>query len=165
VYFFMSSAQLTGMLTLDAQNDPNALFVFQIGTSLTTASGSSVNVINGGADTGVFFDVGSSATLGTSTLFAGNILAMQSITLNATAKILCGRAIALTGAVTIDTNVVSNDCGTLNLGQSDFGSNGFSGELAAVGPVTVPEPATILLAASGIAIIGLGRRRSRATPA
>jgi hypothetical protein len=60
-------------------------------------------VINGGANSGVFWDVGSSATLGTSTTFAGNILALQSITINTSARILCGRALAETGAVTRDT--------------------------------------------------------------
>ena len=73
VYFFASSAQLTGTLTLDAMNDANALFVFQIGSTLTTASASMINVINGNGGSGVFFDVGSSATLGSGSVFAGNI--------------------------------------------------------------------------------------------
>ena len=103
IYKFSSSAQLTGTLTLDALGDPNALFVFQIGSTLTTASGATINVINGGANSGVFWDVGSSATLGTSTTFAGNILALQSITISTSARILCGRALAETGAVTRDT--------------------------------------------------------------
>src|SRR5664279_2154195 len=97
VYKFASSAQLTGTLTLDALGNPNALFVFQIGSTLTTASASEVDVINGGANDGVYFDVGSSATLGTGTVFAGNILAEQSITLTTGAEIVCGRAFALTG--------------------------------------------------------------------
>ena len=90
VYFFSSAAQLTGTLTLNALNDPNALFVFQIGSALTTASNSVVSVLNGGTNNGVFWQIGSSATLGTSTLFAGNIIADQSITLNTTAKNLGG---------------------------------------------------------------------------
>ena len=69
VYHFASTAQLTGTLTLDFGNQPNQLFVFQIGTSLTTASGSVVTVLNGSSNSGVYFDVGSSATLGTSTVF------------------------------------------------------------------------------------------------
>src|ERR1019366_8243051 len=103
VYFFATSAQLTGTLTLNAQGNPNALFVFQIGSTLTTASASDVDVINGGTNSnaGVFWQVGSSATLGTTMDFAGNILALASITLNTNADILCGRAIALTGAVTM----------------------------------------------------------------
>ena len=107
VYFFSSSAQLTGTLTLDAENDPNALFVFQIGSTLTTASNSSVAMINGGSGCNVFWQVGSSATLGTGTVFLGNILALDSITLTTRANILPGRALARNAAVTMDTNTVS----------------------------------------------------------
>jgi type VI secretion system secreted protein VgrG len=102
VYRFSSSAQLTGTLTLNFGADPDQPFVFQIGSALTTASGSTVNVENGNSNSAVYWDVGSSATLGTSTTFAGNILADQSITLNTTAGIVCGRAIALNAAVTMD---------------------------------------------------------------
>jgi type VI secretion system secreted protein VgrG len=157
VYFFASSAAITGTLTLDALNDPNAMFVFQIGSTLTTASGSNVNVINGTAGTGVFFDVGSSATLGTNTTFAGNILALASITMNTGAQIVCGRAIAKTGAVTLDTNTISNSCdagGGLGTGRTDFGSNGFSGE-------AVPEPGTYALLGSALGVLAMARRRLR----
>jgi len=71
VYRFNSSAQLTGTLTLDAQGDPNAVFIFQVGSTITTASNSSIVVINGGIHCNVFFQVGSSATLGTATQFLG----------------------------------------------------------------------------------------------
>lgn len=108
VYYFSSSAQLTGALTLDFAGNPNANFVFQIGSTLTTASGSSVSVINGGPLSGVYWQVGSSATLGTSTTFEGNILADQSVTLANSAKILCGRAFAQVAAVTMDTNTISD---------------------------------------------------------
>jgi Ice-binding-like len=104
-YHFDSSAQLTGTLILNNQNDPTARYDFQIGSTLTTASGSRVVFINGGADN-VYWQVGSSATLGTSTVFAGNILANTSITLNTTASIACGRALARSGAVTLDTNFI-----------------------------------------------------------
>ena len=154
VYNFDKSAQLTGALTLDAMGQSNALFIFQIGSTLTTASASAVNVINGGTTTGVFWDIGSSATLGTSTAFAGNLIADQSITLNTTATILCGRAIALNGAVTLDTNTISNDCSTLSGGRTDFGSMGFGGNPSTV----VPEPATFMLA--GLALLSLGAKRS-----
>ena len=162
VYFFSSSAQLTGTLTLDFNGNPNADFIFQIGTTLTTASGSTVNVLNGAALSGVYWQVGSSATLGTGTVLAGNILADQSITLNTSAKILCGRAIALNAAVTMDTNTISNNCNAYNGGISssgpqDFGSEGFSGN----GNVTaIPEPATTLLFGTGIAVL-LGIRMKR----
>ena len=105
VYCFSTSAQLTGTLTLDAQGNSAAVFVFQIGSTLTTASASRVLVINGGSSCNVFWQIGSSATLGTTTAFAGNILALADITLN-TGVVAPGRALARTGAVTLDTNGV-----------------------------------------------------------
>jgi subtilisin family serine protease len=105
VYCFSSSAQLTGALTLDAQGNPNAMFVFNIGSTLTTASAASVILINGGSPDNVFWLVGSSATLGTTTAFVGNIVALTSITLT-TGAVVSGRALARNGAVTMDTNTV-----------------------------------------------------------
>jgi hypothetical protein len=105
VYRFDSAAQLTGTLRLDDAANPNAVFVFQIGSSLTTASGSSI-IFTGAADDNVFWQVGSSATLGTTTAFEGNILALASITLNTRASIGCGSALARNGAVTLDTNFI-----------------------------------------------------------
>lgn len=151
VYFFASSAQLTGALTLNFTGDPNAAFVFQIGTTLTTASNSSVNVTGGSSSSGVYWQVGSSATLGTSTTFAGNILADQAITLNTSASIVCGRAIALTKAVTMDTNSISNNCVSQNFSTtiSDYGSAGFSGSPTG-GSTSVPEPGSALVLAMGL---------------
>jgi hypothetical protein len=106
VYCFSTSAQLTGALTLDAQGNSDAVFVFKIGSTLTTASNSSVAVINGGSLCNVYWQVGSSATLGTTTSFAGNILALTSITLNTGAGVT-GRTLARNGAVTLDTSIVS----------------------------------------------------------
>jgi hypothetical protein len=97
---------LTGVVTLDAQGDPNAVFIFQAASTLTTASGSRVVLVNGSQACNVFWKVTSSATLGTSTAFAGNILALASITLT-TGATLVGRALAQTGAVTLDTNVIT----------------------------------------------------------
>lgn len=159
VYHFASSAQLTGALTLDFGSNPSSLFVFLIGSTLTTASASSINVLNGGPGSGIFFDVGSSATLGTGTLFAGNILADQSITLNTGASILCGRAIALNAAVTMDTNVISNNCSNTLGVRSDFGSNGFSGAAVAAG--AVPEPSTWAMMLLGFGAVGFNMRRLR----
>jgi hypothetical protein len=110
VYCFDTSAQLTGALTLDANGNPNALFLFKIGSTLTTASASTVTVIDGGSACGnVFWQVGSSATIGTGSSFAGDILALTSITLTTGAN-TTGRALARNGAVTLDTNNV-NTCG------------------------------------------------------
>jgi hypothetical protein len=113
VYCFSSSAQLTGALTLNALGNPNALFLFKIGSTLTTATGSSVTVINNGGSScnHAFWQVGSSATLGTGTSFAGDILALTSITLT-TGSNSSGRLLARNGAVTLDTNNV-NACGTM----------------------------------------------------
>ena len=81
VYCFDTSAQLTGTLNLNAAGDPNAVFVFLIGSTLTTASNSAV-IVSGGSPCGVYFQVGSSATLGTGTQFSGNIFALASITID-----------------------------------------------------------------------------------
>jgi len=102
VYCFNTSAQLTGDLVLDAMGDPNAVWVFQTGSTLTTASGSTVRLINGAQIFNVFWQVGTSATLGTTTRFKGTIIADQSITLETGAG-LSGRALALNGGVTMDT--------------------------------------------------------------
>ena len=107
VYCFSSSAQLTGTLTLDAQGSSTAVFIFQIGSELTTAPSSSVVLPNGGQDDGVYWQVGASATLDTTTTFKGSILALTSITLNTGANIHCGRALARNGAVTLDTNDIN----------------------------------------------------------
>ena len=104
-YAFSTSAQLTGALVLDAQGDPNAQFVFQIGSTLTTASASSVVMINGGSPCNVYWQIASSATLGSTTAFQGNLMAYTSITLNNRATVL-GRALARNGAVTLDDNVL-----------------------------------------------------------
>lgn len=103
VYCFNSSAQLTGDLVLNALGDPLAVWIFQTGSTLTTASASSVAAINNGQAVNVYWKVGSSATLGTGTQFSGNILADQSITLDTGAGLI-GRALALHGAVTMDSN-------------------------------------------------------------
>lgn len=111
VYCFSTSAQLTGTLTLNAQGNADAVFIFKMGSTLTTASGSSVVMINGGQNCKVFWQVGTSATIGTTTQFAGNILALTSITMNTGAK-LNGRALARNGAVTLDTNRIdASQCG------------------------------------------------------
>ena len=159
VYYFASEAQLTGALVLDFLSDPGGMFVFQIGSALTTASSSTVSVLNGNALSSVYWQVGSSAVLGSSTTFQGNIIADKSISLVSGTTIICGRAIALVGAVTMDNNVVSNDCengGDYETGGSDYGSLGFSGGSGDV--VAVPEPASLVLLAGALFVFGVGRR-------
>jgi hypothetical protein len=106
VYCYKSAAQLTGRLILDAEDNPAAVFIFKIGSTLTTASNSSVVIMNGGGQCNVFWQIGSSATLGTRTDFTGNILALTSIALNTGAS-LAGRALARNGAVTLDSSRIS----------------------------------------------------------
>jgi type VI secretion system secreted protein VgrG len=103
VYCFTSSAQLTGQLVLDARGKRDAIWVFQIASTLTTAPNSAV-VMGGGQAGNVFWQVGSGATLGTGTAFTGNVLAYSSITLNTGAS-LSGRAWARAG-VTMDSNII-----------------------------------------------------------
>ncbi|MFA4885376.1 MAG: ice-binding family protein, partial [Desulfotomaculaceae bacterium] len=107
VYSFSSSAQLTGTLTLDGQNALDPVFVFQVGSTLTTASGSNVNLINGARYCRTFWQVGSSATLGTNSDFVGHIFAMDSITATTGAKVQ-GQLLARNGAVTLDSNTITN---------------------------------------------------------
>jgi Ice-binding-like len=135
VYFFATTAQLTGQLTLDFQGLNNAMIVFQIGSTLITASSSSVLVINPGMNDEVFWQVGSSATLGTTTDFYGSVIADQSVTLTTGATIDCGRAIALNAAVTMDTNTVDiGNCASLT--------------------TSTPEPATLSLVSTGAVAAG-----------
>lgn len=140
VYAFSSSAALSaGTLTLNDEGNPNAQFVFQIGTTLITGSGTDIKMSNGGQDPNIFWHVGSSATLGTGSLFEGHILALDSITLDTGANIIDGSALASTGAVTLDGNVIDN---------------------------AVPEPSALTLAILGFGLIGLSltTRRLREHP-
>jgi hypothetical protein len=105
-YGYSTSAQLTGQLTLDAHGDPNAQFVFVIGSTLTTASASSVVLTDGASPCNVFWKVGSSATLGSGTAFEGNVMALTSITLNSGVTVL-GRALARNGEVTLINDVLT----------------------------------------------------------
>jgi hypothetical protein len=107
VYCFASTASIGsgGTLTLDALGNPNAVFVFLVGSAVTANSGSRIVLANGASACNVFWQVTSSATLGTTVSFAGNILALQSITMNTGAS-LTGRALARNAAVTLDTNTI-----------------------------------------------------------
>ncbi len=106
VYTSASILELTGTLTLDAQGDPNAVFIFQAGSTLTTATSSQVVLLNDAQACNVFWQVGSSATLGTNSTFRGTILALTSITAT-TGVVVDGRLLASNGAVTLDTNTIT----------------------------------------------------------
>jgi hypothetical protein len=119
-YGFSSSAELTGQLTLDAQGDPNAQFVFVIGTTLVTESASSVILTNGASPCNVYWKVGSSATFGSGTAFEGNVLALETISMTSGVTFL-GRALARNGEVTLDNDVLTApQCST----GSETGSGG-----------------------------------------
>jgi Ice-binding-like len=107
VYRFDTSATSDGLLTFDAQNDPTARFVIQIGTTLITSSNSSVALINGADARNIYFQVGTSVTLGSGSSFIGNLLAYASVT-TVSGTSVTGRLLALTGAVTLDTNNVTS---------------------------------------------------------
>lgn len=131
VYFFSSIADITGVLTLDGNNQVNPSFVFQIGTALSSADSNSSIITIGGADPSqVYFQVGSSATIGTNSSMIGTIVAWDSVTLKTGAS-LQGRAIALNGAVTLDSNII-----------------------------TIPESSSSILLLSGMASLLTRRKRS-----
>ena len=106
VYCFSSSAAVTGTLTLDGQGNSSAVFIFQVGSTLTTGSSAAVTLIGGAQAKNVYWQVGSSATIGVATAFKGNIVALSSVTLNTGAS-LSGRALARNGAVTLDSNAIT----------------------------------------------------------
>jgi hypothetical protein len=109
----------SGSVTLDAQGDPDAVFIFQIGSTLITGSGTTVLLAGGAQACNVFWQVGSSATLGTGTRFVGTVMALATITAN-TAATIHGRLLAQTGAVNLDTNTIT----TSNCASSSSGSGG-----------------------------------------
>jgi hypothetical protein len=162
VYTFDAAAQLTGTLTLDANGENNAFWVFQIGSALTTAVNSSVTVTNlgsnGGSDDGIFWVAGTSITIDTNNTIMGNYLANTSITLD-TGSQGNGRALAL-AAISLDTNVISDIVSS----QTGPGSNDWTGGLM-YDPngfvVPVPEPAAFVWLAP-LSTLGLALwRRSR----
>jgi type VI secretion system secreted protein VgrG len=145
VYTFNSSAQLTGTLTLSG----TGFYIFQIGSTLTTASASAIVAINGADAANVFWQVGSSATLGTGTSFIGNILALASITSN-TGVTMAGRLLARNGAVTLADTALNFPPATT--------PGGFGGPPL---PSATPVPSSWLLVLIGLACATLYQTRER----
>jgi len=116
-----SLAISSGDLTLDAQGNANAVFIFQIASSLTTTSGRQVILAGGAQSSNIFWQVGSSATIGTNSVFKGTIMALQSITL-ATGATLDGRALAEIAGVTLQGNTITKPAGGVVIGPTFAGS-------------------------------------------
>jgi hypothetical protein len=150
VYRSTSSLGLTGTLTLDAQGDPNAVFIFQVGSTLITASGSRVNLIGGAQACNVFWQVGSSATLGTNSTFKGNILALTAASLN-TGAIVDGRVLARNAGVTLDTNTITRaQCAAGTTAGPAPGGSDTTGTGGPGSTTTAPKPAAATGPASHI---------------
>jgi len=144
VYTSSSTLGITGTVTLDAKNNPNAQFIFQIASGLTTATGSVVNLINGAQPSNVFWQIGSSATILGGGSFSGNILALASISLN-TSAVLQGRALARTGAVTLLSNIITSP----------------GGPGAPPPPPNTPAPSSLILVTTALICGGIYQTRER----
>jgi hypothetical protein len=170
---------LSGQLVLDGQNNPNAVFIFQTDSTLITSTGSSIALINGASECNIFWQVGSSATLGSGSVFVGNILALTSVTVES-AVVVHGRALARNGAVTLDNDTFTQpSCvpttatvapTTTTVAPATTAPAGSSSLPPGVSDVTLPRTgrttdstATIalLMLLLGITTLAIARRRVR----
>jgi hypothetical protein len=161
VYTFSSSAQLTGKLTLSG----TGVFIFRIGSALTTATASAVLLRNGAQACAVYWEVGSSATLGSATQFQGNLMALTSITMVTGANIITGRAMARNGALTLDTNQITPPSGTCTAASTTrtptSTSTPTTPSTGAVTPGSALPGLGLLATIVGGLMVLAGRRRSR----
>jgi hypothetical protein len=135
------SLSTNGTLTLNGQGNPDSVFIFQVGSTLTTGTNSTISYTNGAQPCNVFWQVGSSATLGTGSLFVGTILADQSISVSDTVTVN-GRLLASNGAVTlIDDTITPSDCAT--------GGTGTPVTTPTPGPITTPTPSPVTGGSTG----------------
>ena len=145
---------ITGTLTLDAAGDPNAVFIFQAGSTLLTATDSRVSVINGAQACNVFWQVGSSATLGTRTAFVGTILALTSITADTGATVQ-GRLLARNGAVTLDTNTITRaTCASAVPTTTTSTSTTTTSTTSTTAPASTPTTAVGIVPVTGVTPTG-----------
>jgi type VI secretion system secreted protein VgrG len=161
-----------GVITLDFEGGSNENIIFVMSTTLITGSASSVDVINANATDNVFWVVGSSATLGTTTAFAGNIIASTAITLDTGATIGCGSVVAQTAAVTLDNNTISDIC-TYAVTGGTSGTSGGAGSGSSTPvlgslsggspPMVTPEPSTLLYLGAALVSLTLMRAFRRRT--
>ena len=135
-YNYTSDAQLTGTVTFDAENNPDAQFVVQVGSQLTTASASRVELARGASPCNIFWQIGTSAVLDTTTVFRGNLMALASISLNNGATVF-GRLLARNGTVSLINNVIDgSECGTSTTPPSSGTTPGSGAPTAGAGPAT-----------------------------
>jgi hypothetical protein len=158
-YSFSSSAQLTGVLTLNFAGASGQTIVIDVGSALTTAAGSKVVLEGWNPTDSVYWAVGSSATLGNTTSFEGNIIASASDTLITGATDGCGSVIALTAVVTLGSNTISTGCTSATTTSVE----GLGPGSTSSGKTVVPEPSTFVLISCGLLAMGfLAFRKSRA---
>src|ERR1700731_4033646 len=151
VYHFATTAALTGTLTLNTQGDPNAAFHFQIGTTLTTDPNSVISLLNGNT-VNIFWQIGTSATIGVNSTFYGNILADQSITVNSGATIN-GRAMAINAAVTLSTNTINGfDTGSVWKGDKNnlWSAANWSPDVSGATSSTLAPAADVVFSVTGV---------------
>jgi hypothetical protein len=161
VYKADTSLDIGGPLTLDGQGDPNAVFIFQVGSTLVTDSASSVIVSNGAQACNVFWQVGSSATLGTGSTFKGTIMANASVTVT-TGVTVEGQALARTGAVTLDHDTFSAPGCAATAAAASASAAVY---LAAVGAASSAAASSSAAAANSAAVLAAAAAASSASAA
>lgn len=164
VYVASSTMSLSGTLTLDGENNANALWVFLVGSTLTINSGSTVNVDNTGAGAGLYWVMGASAVLDSNSVVEGNFLAYASIPVGTNVTDPCGRFATQTASVTLaGSDTVGIGCSGALAGSNGLGEGGTldNGKIIPLQPAALPEPGTLFLLTPCLAGLVIRRKRSR----